>query len=137
VHRSQEWARKENPGLQLACAEVRCLPLKNDCFDAAISIQVIHHQRLNAIRETLTDIKRILRPGGFFYLSVPQYPPGDWYDYKYVEIEEHTYAPLEGLEKDLPHHMFTKDEFESALHEYEILEMDATKGLRALVRKRR
>ena len=137
ARRAKEWALKENLSPQLACSEVRCLPFKNETFDAAISIQALHHQRLDAIRATLTDIKRVLCPGGLFYLSVPEYPPGDdWYDGKYAEVEEHTYTPLAGLEKDLPHHMFMKDELEAALHEFEVLEVNSARHLTALVRKR-
>jgi len=137
LRRTKEWAKKEGFNPKLACADVRLLPLEDESFDSVISIQVIHHQRLSAIRETIIGVERVLRTNGLFYFSVPRYPPGNWKDKKYTEVEERTYVPLDGLEKDVPHHFFTKEELESMLKDFEILEIgdDSTKHLTALVRK--
>jgi SAM-dependent methyltransferase len=137
IRRANEWI--ENAGLKVesVCADIRCLPWNDGSFDSVISIQVIHHQLLSAIRETLLDVKRILRAGGFFYFTVPKFPPDNWKNNRYKEIEVHTYVPLEGFEKDLPHHMFTREELASVLNEFEIVEIkeDSTKHLGALVCK--
>ncbi len=137
IRRTNEWIKKEGLSVELVCADVRFLPWNDESFDSVISIQVIHHQRLSAIRETLSGVKRILRAGGFFYFTVPKFPPGNWKENKYMEIEKHTYVPLEGFEKDLPHHLFTCEELVSILNEFEILEIkdDSTTHLSALVCK--
>jgi SAM-dependent methyltransferase len=138
IQKTKEWMKKEDLLAEAVCADVCFLPWNDESFDSVISIQVIHHQRLNAIQETLSGVKRILRTGGFFYFTVPEYPPGNnWKGNKFIEVEEHTYVPLEGFEKDLPHHMFTREELVSTLNDFEILEVkkDPTKYLGALVCK--
>ncbi len=136
--RSQEWAGKEGLLTHIAYATVRHLPLADESVDSAISINVIHHQLMEGIRETLRDIKRVLRTKGLFYAIVPRYPPGDWKDGNYIEVEEHTFTPQVGFEKDLPHHLFTVEDLTSTLEGFEVLEIeeDPEKPMSVLARKR-
>ena len=137
VCREREWADREGLTVKLVCSEVRSLPWEDGSFDCVISTRVIHHQLLEAIRETIREVKHILRGKGLFYFTVPKYfLLGNWKDGKYTEVEKHTYTPWDGFEKDIPHHLFTKRELTSILKdEFEILEIDSTKQLSALVRK--
>lgn len=137
VCRARQWADREGLSVNLVCSDVRSLPWENGSFDCVISTQVIHHQLLAAIRETIREVKHILRENGLFYFTVPKYfPPGNWKDGKYTEVEKHTYTPWDGFEKDIPHHLFTKRELTSILKDdFEILEMSSTNQLSALVRK--
>jgi SAM-dependent methyltransferase len=138
VRRAGEWAGREGLNVELACADVRSLPWADESFDSVISNQVIHHQLLDAIRETILSVKRILRANGLFYFTVPKYPPGNWKDGKYTEVEKHTYAAWDGFEKDVPHHLFTIRELSSMLkNDFEVLEVKSDSGrqISALVRK--
>jgi SAM-dependent methyltransferase len=67
VRRAHEWAARERLEFCLVCADVGFLPWKAGIFDTVISIQVIHHQRLDAIRQTLSEVRRLLQAGGLFY----------------------------------------------------------------------
>ena len=139
LYRAKEWAEKESLHIKLVYADICFLPLKDESFDEIISTQVIHHQRTSKIEKTIRDVKRLLRPNGKFYFTVPKYPPGNWKNGKYTEIEPHTFVPLEGFEKGVPHHLFTEDELIRMLDSFEILEIkidpDTGRHLSALVRK--
>ena len=139
LYRAKEWAEKESLNIKLVYADIAFLPMKNESFDEIISIQVIHHQRIKKIEKTIKDIRRLLQPNGKFYFTVPQYPPGNWKNGKYTEIEPHTFVPLEGFEKGVPHHLFIADELAKMLDSFEILEIkidpDTGRHLSALVRK--
>ena len=139
LYRAKEWAEKENLHIKLVYADICFLPMKDECFDEVISTQVIHHQRTSKIEKTIRDVKRLLRPKGKFYFTVPKYPPGNWKNGKYTEIEPHTFVPLEGFEKGVPHHLFTEDELIRMLDSFEILEIkidpDTGRHLSVLVRK--
>jgi hypothetical protein len=67
---------------------------------------VIHHQRIGLIRQSFSEVMRVLRPGGYFYLTLPSYPPWNWKDDQYQEVEEYTLVPQEGFEKGVPHYFF-------------------------------
>jgi SAM-dependent methyltransferase len=138
LRRAREWVAKERLEYLLVCADANNLPLKAANFDKVISIQVIHHQRLQAIRQTISEVHRLLRAGGFFYFSVPKYPPDNWKGKQFEEIERHTYVPAEGFECGLPHHFFTPNELRAELADFEIqnLEEDANRYWAVLARKR-
>jgi SAM-dependent methyltransferase len=123
VRRAQEWAARERLEFCLVCADIGSLPWKAGSFDTVISIQVIHHQRLDAIRKTVTEVRRLLRAGGLFYFTVPKYPPKGWKGNGYEEIEPHTYVPADGFECGLPHHFFARDELLAILGGFEIVEI--------------
>jgi cyclopropane fatty-acyl-phospholipid synthase-like methyltransferase len=138
TQRTKEWLDKEGLSAELVCAEAAFLPWQAERFDAVLTFQVIHHQRMEMIRQSFTEVKRVLRPGGYFYAVVPHYPPGDWKDGHYDEIEEHTFMPTDGFEKGIPHHFYTEEELASELSGFEVLEVkvDERGKFYALVRKK-
>jgi SAM-dependent methyltransferase len=123
TQKSKEWLDKEGLSTELVCAEAAYLPWQAEHFDAVMSIQVIHHQRMAALRLSFSEVWRVLRPGGYFYAVVPHFPPEDWKDSHYEEMEEHTFVPTDGFEKGIPHHFFTEEELASELSGFEILEI--------------
>jgi SAM-dependent methyltransferase len=97
VRRAHEWAARERLEFRVVCADIGFLPWEAGIFDTMISIQVIHHQRLDAIRRTISEVRRLLRVGGLFYFTVPKYPPEGWKGTKYEEIEPRTLCALAGF----------------------------------------
>lgn len=138
MQRSRQWLALEGLRAELACAEVCNLPWQSERFDAVISIQVIHHQRIEAIRQSFSEVKRVLKPDGYFYATLPAYPPGKWKGGRFEEIEENTYVSLDGFEKGVPHYFFTQQVLAEVMNEFYILEIkkESTSHLSALVRKR-
>jgi SAM-dependent methyltransferase len=56
-----------------AKVDLVALPVRNACFDAIISIQVLEHMRKPWI--VLDEMSRVLKPGGTLFLSCPQGEP--------------------------------------------------------------
>lgn len=108
----------------LTYGDIRNLPLANASLDGIISIQVIHHQLLSDIRVTFTEIHRVLRSGGLMLVSLPKYPPENWKQGRYQEIEPRTYIPLEGFEQGLPHHFFEQAEVLDCLAGFSIQKLE-------------
>jgi SAM-dependent methyltransferase len=84
------------------------LPYPDACFDAVLSFQVIHHGRLAAVQGCVDEIWRVLRPGGLVYITVPGRKSKKKQNSD--EIEPNTYVPRDGMEKGLPHHIFSTGE---------------------------
>lgn len=58
-------------GMMAVVSDVRSLPLREACFDFAISIAVLHHLSTpESIVQALAEMKRILAPGGEFLIFV-------------------------------------------------------------------
>ena len=74
---------------------------------------MIHHNRIRDIKSTVAEIERVLRPGGYLFITVPvlqdgPVPPEDNWDLK--EVEPGTYLPQQGPESGVLHHYFTEEE---------------------------
>ena len=104
-------------------------PYDDSFFDAVISIQVIHHNNIKKIKFTIREIKRVLKPDGLIFITVPiakfskNKPSG------LQKIEKGTYLPLSGPEKGLPHHFFTEREIYKVFKGFNIekIYLDKTK----------
>ena len=66
------------------------LPFESDCFDGVICTEVLEH--LKEPQRCLSEIRRVLKPGGTVYLSVPQnwglhYEPHDYWRFTRYGLE--------------------------------------------------
>lgn len=99
------------------------LPYEDNFFDAIISIQVIHHNKMKEIIITVSEIVRILRKGGIIFITFPRFGEiwNETSDLK--EIEKGTFIPQKGKEKGLPHHFFTIEEIQDVFSSFNLLEI--------------
>jgi SAM-dependent methyltransferase len=101
-------------------------PYPAEHFDAVISIQAIHHNRIQEIITTINEIERVLKTGGYIFITVPihgpkpEKPEDDW---KLQWIENGTYIPRSGPESGIPHHYFTEEELHEVFRNFRILEL--------------
>jgi SAM-dependent methyltransferase len=127
LYMAEEWLQEENltASLREHLME-KPFPYEDDFFDTVISIQVIHHNLMKDIKKTVSEIERVLKPGGLLFVTFPMLHPGpveverDW---KLVKIEEGTYIPQKGWESGIPHHYFTLEEIPKVFNSFEILEI--------------
>jgi SAM-dependent methyltransferase len=119
---ASDWLVEQTQTIRLVRSDARLpLPFRSDCFDALISTQVIHHALLATVQATALEIARVVRPEGMILISVPLGPDASNDDY--VEIESHTFLPLSGSEKGLPHHFFTPDELPRLFAAFDTLDV--------------
>lgn len=100
------------------------LPYKNNSFDSVLSIAVVYHSTLWRIRRLFSEVLRVLKPEGIFFFTTSismEYSRSVNSGSCYVPIEKGTYFPMDGRERFLPHHYFTKEEL------FEILKDDYKK----------
>jgi len=96
------------------------LPYPDGFFDAILSIQTLHHNTLDRIKKLTGEMERILSRGGYIFATVPSKMNQAE---KFRLVERGTYIPLDGREKGLPHHFFTKEEILKLFSSFEIEEI--------------
>ncbi len=101
------------------------LPFADAFFDAVLSFQVIHHGRLAQIRSLVEEIRRILKPNGLVYVTVPQLQNQGS---RFEQIEPGTFIPLDGSEAGLPHHYFTPEELSDLFRRFAITDLHLDQG---------
>ncbi len=98
------------------------LPYADAFFDAVVSIQVIHHAKLGAIRRIVEEIRRILKPEGLVCVTVSRPKAKPRWQHA-IETEPRTYLPLEGRERGLLHHQFVPDELRELFKDFDIVSL--------------
>ena len=132
IELAEQWLNEE--GLSANMIQYRMedrFPYEDMLFDAVVSIQVIHHNRIRDIQSTVAEIERVLRPQGYIFVTVPILtggavsPEDDW-DLK--EVEPGTYLPQKGPESGILHHYFSEAEILEVFSAFQISKMyfDAT-----------
>lgn len=121
INITKHWLKEEKLNADLKVGSIyKKLPYKNDIFDAVISTNTIHHEKIENIRKAILEIERILKPGGLIFVTVrkrkfkkfyPKFTIIERYgrqESKYKVIDSRTYVPVEGGEKGLIHYLFNK-----------------------------
>ena len=97
-------------------------PFKNNFFDAIISTQVIHHAKLKDILFCIKEIERVLKPKGLVFVTVTRNKMKGRAS-KVKLIEPRTYVMLDGLEKGIPHYIYTKELLKKYFSNFKILDL--------------
>lgn len=84
---AEKYAQKFGLAVELTLADVRLLPYPDESFDWAISVATYHHLRGGEHKEALTELKRVLKPGGEAFITVwNKWQPRFWLKPKEVAI---------------------------------------------------
>lgn len=120
---AKDWLDEEGKNGELTCQRIEHkFPYCDSFFDAVVSIQVIHHNLLKDIVFTVNEIERVLKPGGFAFITFPlrrHFQRGTW---ELKKIEKGTYIPRAGQEKGVPHHFFSAKEIKEKFSGFYLLE---------------
>ena len=121
IEMTGRWLAKEGLEADLRVRRMtETLPYEDAFFDSVVSIQVIHHARVAVTRGIVGEIGRVLKRGGFVFVTVPELKNPK---ITFREIEPGTFVPLDGDEKGLPHHYYTPDELRELFSDFEIADI--------------
>jgi SAM-dependent methyltransferase len=123
LYLSREWLQESHQLADLIQADTRFpLPFHDSCLDGLLSTQVIHHALQDEVELAISEIYRIIKPGGLAFVTVPCRSSSRRRSSS-QQIEDHTYLPLEGREAGLPHHIFSEDRLRQAFRKFDIQEI--------------
>jgi SAM-dependent methyltransferase len=121
IQATRQWLAEEGLHASLALGSMtEPFPYADGFFDAAISVQVVHHADIATIRRIVAELTRVLKVGGFLFVTVPsQMNQGQ----RFEEIEPNTFIPLDGPEQGLPHHYFTPEELREVFDRFDVVDI--------------
>lgn len=105
----------------------KSLPYRNNFFDAIISVQVLQHGKFSQINKAIKEIERILKPGGFVFITLcGRYSKGK-VRYCVVKtakkIAPRTYLPTIGNEAGIPHYVYDKATIKKHYKNFKIIDL--------------
>ncbi|MFQ6086796.1 MAG: class I SAM-dependent methyltransferase, partial [Candidatus Bathyarchaeia archaeon] len=103
--------------------DMKSIPYVHSCFDAAICVRSIYHQKLKEIQETISEIHRVLKKKGLLLTDLhskrsSRYGEG-------IEVEENTFMQENGPERGVIHHFVDKNELRELLGNFRIVDLEA------------
>ncbi len=127
---ARKYAQKYELRVNLALADVRTLPYRDNTFDHAISVATYHHVRGETDRlAALRELKRVLKPDGEAFITVwNRWQPRFWFKGKEIAV------PWRTREKTLHryYYLFSYPELEKLVNEagLEVIESFPEHGYR-------
>jgi predicted SAM-dependent methyltransferase len=67
---------KDGPGIDISCDIRKGLPLEEDSLDYAVSIHALPEIQYGDLVSVLTELRRVLKPGGVLRLALPDLDKG-------------------------------------------------------------
>lgn len=97
--------RQRVPDADVRVADIETLPFADAAFDAAFATEVMEH--LPDAVKALREIRRVLKPGGWLLVSLPN---RDWFKFEAYLRERQRFQPVDDR-------FYSVAEFEAALRE--------------------
>lgn len=137
VKKAEETLREKGLHAHLSVGSISELPYDDNFFDGVISIRVLHHGRIDAVRKHIREIERVVKPGGIIFVTVRKRVPKKQRR-PFKEVAPHTYVPVEGGEIGIAHYLFTKELLRKEFRNVRIIDLwvDASNYYCLLAQKR-
>lgn len=117
----KKWAEAENLSIDACVADMMQLPYPDNSFDAAYLYHVISHTDSNGIRSILSELSRVLKPGGRVFLTLCSKESWSFREAGYPKLDENTVVKTGGGPEDgIPHFYVSLDDIFPLLSDYEI-----------------
>lgn len=126
IKRAKELAKKENLKLKIRAWDMTHFPYPypRSYFSAVLSTKVIHHATIGNIRRMASEISRITKKDGYLFLEVASIIElENIRKESFKRIGDRTIVFLDGNEKGIVHHYFTKQELREMFPKFKVLEL--------------
>lgn len=99
-----KWAEEENLNINVNICDMMNLPFKDNSFDCILAYHVISHTDSKGIIKILSELKRVLKAGGEFYITFCSKNSWSFKDSGYPKLDDNTVIKVEdGAENNIPH----------------------------------
>jgi len=118
---AENWLKDEGLNAVLQVAEPESIPADSESYDAVISLFAIEHGTPEEIIRTLTEIHRVLVPGGFLMVTLSS--GEDSMKISSEALDMGMVAPTSGPEQGIPHYLTSREDLDVFFTSFEMLEL--------------
>ena len=104
VNGLNEWAGNEDLNISATVSDMMHLPFNDNTFDCLLAYHVISHTDSKGIIKVISEIRRVLKAGGEFYITFCSKNAWSFKEAGYPKLDENTVIKIEnGAENNIPH----------------------------------
>ncbi|MCP5455529.1 MAG: class I SAM-dependent methyltransferase [Thermotogae bacterium] len=130
VEELKTYSHKNNLGINCTVSDMVNLPYEDNFFDCIFSYHVISHTDTAGAYRIISEIKRVLKPGGEIYFTLCSKQTWSYTTAKFPKIDENTVLKTEeGPEKNIPHFFADKELIKDLLKDFSILSLSQKEDL--------
>jgi ubiquinone/menaquinone biosynthesis C-methylase UbiE len=101
--------------------DMHALPYADKSFDCLLAYHALSHTDSSGIRTILSEIKRVLKPEGEFYITLCSKESPSWTSGGYKKLDENTIVKDKAPETGIPHYYSNLPEVRAVLKDFTIL----------------
>lgn len=121
VNYSKEWAKNENLNIDIKLGDMISLPYADNSFHCVFAYHSISHSDTDGVKKIISEIERVLKPGGEVYTSMCSKESWDFTKSGYPKIDENTVLNKEeGPDKDVPHFYANREDILELFNNFNI-----------------
>lgn len=131
VETTIENARKNNLNFEnFVVADMLKFPYKDESFDALLAINVISHTDKEGFCQILSEIKRVLKPGGEAYFTLGSKQSFWFNNPACTYVDEYTRIRVEdGPENGIPHFYVDDDDCQKLFSDFKLIKLQEVREL--------
>ena len=120
VNTLKEWTEKEKVSVNAQVADMKKLPFENQVFDCIWSYHVVSHTDTPGFIEVISEMKRVLKPGGDVFLTICSKETWSYKEAGFPVIDENTVLKTQGVEVEFPHFFVNMDDILNLFSDFEL-----------------
>ena len=116
----REWKKKNGTDFRTVVGDMNKLPFADNAFDCIYSYHVISHTDTEGIHRVISEIRRVLRPGGEIFFDLCSKDGWAYTQSEWERIDENTLRFVGGVEDGIPHFFTDVDGIKELLGDFRI-----------------
>jgi len=114
------WAKIEGLTVKAEAGDMHCLPYPQSSFDCVYAYHVVSHTDSVGVRNVISEIERVLKPGGEVYLSFSSKESAEFTDNWWPKYDENTLISQNEAELGIPHFYANLNDIKQLLSNFSI-----------------
>ena len=103
VESTKAWLKSEEMTAAVKTGDMLSLPYSDAAFDCLFSYHVISHTDTPGVKKIISEIRRVLAPGGEVFLTLCSKDTWAYKEAGFPVIDENSVLKTDGAEVDVPH----------------------------------
>ncbi len=122
VNGLNKWAEEQQLSIQAHAADMMQLPFEDNSFDCLLAYHVISHTDSKGIIQILSEIRRVLKEEGEFYITFCSKNAWSFKEAGYPKLDENTVIKIEdGPENNIPHFYLDDSKLKELLSDFKLI----------------